>query len=163
MRAMLHKRLRTCAYCRRQSRRCRSRPVIALRPAGVNIDTSTIGVAGSRVAGCMLSPTAASSGACALGGATVTSRPERCCFSRCRFDMESWHAALLVRFNHHGGGNKLHNGYARGFSVQLPWHTRQPSEDKKCLTHRQAITAQIDLHCVSYRRGGSTANGSCRA
>ena len=44
MRATPHGHSRTCAYCRRMSRRCRSRPVIALRPASASIGTSTIGV-----------------------------------------------------------------------------------------------------------------------
>ena len=39
-----HGRSRTCGYCRRMSRRCRSRPVIALRPASAGIGASTIGV-----------------------------------------------------------------------------------------------------------------------
>ena len=44
MRATPHGHSRTCAYCRRMSRRCRSRPVIALRSASASIGTSTIGV-----------------------------------------------------------------------------------------------------------------------
>ncbi len=44
MRATPHGHSRTCAYCRRMSRCCRSRPVIALRPASASIGTSTIGV-----------------------------------------------------------------------------------------------------------------------
>ena len=44
VRATPHGHSRTCAYCQRMSRRCRSRPVIALRPASASIGTSTIGV-----------------------------------------------------------------------------------------------------------------------
>ena len=44
VRAAPHGLSRTCAYWRRMFRRCRSRPVIALRPANASIGASTIGV-----------------------------------------------------------------------------------------------------------------------
>ena len=76
MRATPHGYSRTCAYCRRMSPRCRSRHVIALRPASASasIGTSTIGVGYSRVASSMLPATEASSDACGAGSATVTIR-----------------------------------------------------------------------------------------
>ena len=65
---------RTCACWRQMFRCCRSRPVIALRPASASIGTSTIGAGYSRVASSMLPATEASSGACGAGSATVTTR-----------------------------------------------------------------------------------------